>query len=130
MIGRIILLVTIISSTPMQAVMPSSWTIGMSMNMITAKPSALVSSATAPGMNSLRKAVCEALTASAPCTTSCRQALVICTAWLTPMEKIRKGTRIDIGSTPKPISGSVPISQSTGSSATTSATTVSRTERE
>src|SRR3546814_5314948 len=62
-------------------------------------------------------------------TTSARQALVICTAWLTPIEKIRNGTRIDIGSMPKPISGRMPTSHSTGSRATTSATSVNRTER-
>ena len=56
MIGRIILLVTIISNTPMQAVMPSSCTIGISISMITAKPSALVSSATAPGTPPISRA--------------------------------------------------------------------------
>ena len=124
------MLVTIISSTPVQAVMPSSRTIGMSISMITAKPSALVSSATAPGTNSVQNAVRAAATASAPATTSRRQALVICTACETPIENTRNGTRIDIGSMPKPISGSTPISQSTGSSATTVAAAVSRSERE
>ncbi|MNT74251.1 hypothetical protein D3C72_2130580 [compost metagenome] len=92
--------VTIISSTPRQAVMPSSRTISISMRMMTMKPSALVSSATVPGMNSLRKAAPALSRASSPCTTSCFQALVICTACETPIEKIRNGTRIDIGSMP------------------------------
>ncbi len=64
------------------------------------KPSALASRAIAPGMNSLRKDLCAAVRPSAPPITSSCQALVICTAWLTPIEKIRKGTRIDIGSMP------------------------------
>ncbi|MNP44649.1 hypothetical protein D3C76_1385210 [compost metagenome] len=45
------------------------------------------------------------------------------------MEKIRNGTRIDIGSMPSPSSGSSPSNHTTGSSATTSATRVRRHER-
>ena len=100
------------------------------MRMMTAKPSALVSSATAPGMNNAVKASRAAATASAPRSTACFHALVICTACETPIEKMRKGTRMDIGSMPKPMSGSSPNSHTTGSSATTSATTVSFNERE
>ena len=130
MIGSIILLVMIISRTPMQAVTPSSCTMGMSISMITANPSAFISSARAPGMKILLNAAWAATTDESPASTSCFQALVICTAWDTPMEKIRNGTRIDIGSMPRPNSGSRPSSQTTGSSATTSATTVSLSERE
>ncbi|MNY32698.1 hypothetical protein D3C86_1669290 [compost metagenome] len=130
MIGSIILLVTIISITPRQAVTPSSWTMGMSISMITAKPTAFISRASEPGMKILQKAAWAASCELAPASTSCFQALVICTAWDTPMEKIRNGTRIDIGSMPRPSSGSRPSSQTTGSSATTSATTVSLSERE
>ncbi|MNO81220.1 hypothetical protein D3C76_724530 [compost metagenome] len=129
MIGSISLLVTIISITPMQAVTPSSCTMGMSISMITAKPRAFISSARAPGMKILQKAERAAVTESLPSSTSCFQALVICTAWDTPMEKIRNGTRIDMGSMPRPSSGSRPSSQTTGSSATSSDTTVSLSER-
>ena len=90
----------IISSTPRQAVTPSSCTIGMSISMITMKPSALVSSATVPGIARFRNAIFDACSALSPASTSCFQALVICTACETPIEKIRKGTRIDIGSIP------------------------------
>ncbi|MNT68021.1 hypothetical protein D3C72_2062170 [compost metagenome] len=81
-------------------------------------------------MKILQKAERAAVTESLPASTSCFQALVICTAWDTPMEKIRNGTRIDIGSMPRPSIGSRPSSQTTGSRATTSATTVKRQERE
>ncbi|MCY1428172.1 hypothetical protein D9M71_440450 [compost metagenome] len=99
-IGSIILLVMIISRTPRQAVMPSSRTLSISMRMITAKPSALASKARAPGTKMRRNELCAAASESAPASTSSFQALVICTAWETPMEKIRNGTRIDIGSMP------------------------------
>ncbi|MNM84947.1 hypothetical protein D3C81_970520 [compost metagenome] len=129
MIGSISLLVMIISITPMHAVTPSSCTIGMSISMITAKPRAFISNANDPGMKILQNAECAACWALAPATTSCFQALVICTACDTPIEKIRNGTRIDIGSIPSPSSGNSPSSQTTGSSATTSATRVRRSER-
>ena len=119
----------IISSTPMQAVTPSSCTIGIAISMITMNPSALVTSATVPGMARLRNAVREASSDDSPASTCCFQALVICTACDTPIEKIRKGTRIDIGSMPLPISGRMPSSQTTGSSATNKATIVNFSER-
>ncbi len=102
---------------------------GMSISMITANPRAFISKASEPGMKILQNADCAACRALAPATTSCFQALVICTAWDTPMEKIRNGTRIDIGSMPSPSSGNRPSSHTTGSSATTSATKVRRQER-
>jgi hypothetical protein len=80
--------------------MPSSCTIGIEMSMITPKPSASVSSATVPGMNRFSNEARAAALESLPASTSCRQTLVICTACETPMAKIRKGTRIDIGSMP------------------------------
>ncbi|MCY1179033.1 hypothetical protein D9M73_194110 [compost metagenome] len=98
--------------------------------MITAKPRAFISSASEPGMKILQNAERAACTESLPASTSCFQALVICTAWDTPMEKIRNGTRIDIGSMPSPSIGSKPSNQITGNSATSSATTVRRRERE
>ncbi|MNP33916.1 hypothetical protein D3C76_1271800 [compost metagenome] len=79
---------------------PSSWTMGMSISMITMKPKALANNATVPGTASLRMAPSAAARASAPASTSCFHALVICTAWETPMEKIMKGTSTDIGSMP------------------------------
>ncbi|MND96562.1 hypothetical protein D3C80_888590 [compost metagenome] len=130
MIGSISLLVMIISITPMHAVTPSSCTIGMSISMITAKPKAFISSANEPGMKILQKAECAACAAVAPASTSCLQALVICTACDTPMEKIRNGTSTDIGSMPRPSSGSNPSSHTTGNSATSNATRVRRNERE
>ena len=75
--GRNTLLVRIISVTPRQAVMPSSRTICMSIIMMTMKPSALVNNATAPGMNSLRKAAMAASREVRPASTSCFHALVI-----------------------------------------------------
>ncbi|MPN29173.1 hypothetical protein SDC9_176624 [bioreactor metagenome] len=98
--GRNTLLVMIISSTPRQAVTPSSCTIGMSMSMITMKPRALVSSASVPGIASLRIEFSAASRGERPTRTSCFHAPVICTACETPMEKMRNGTRIDIGSMP------------------------------
>ena len=72
----------------------------MSISMITRKPRALASRAMVPGMASLRKAPSAASSAVWPSSTSCFQALVICTAWETPIEKIRKGTSTDMGSMP------------------------------
>ncbi|EDS99590.1 hypothetical protein BamIOP4010DRAFT_6894 [Burkholderia ambifaria IOP40-10] len=109
--------------------MPSSRTMSILIRMITMKPSALVSSATVPGTNSLRNASRAASADDAPRTSACFHALVICTACDTPIEKIRNGTRIDIGSMPSPSTGSAPSSQTTGSSATISASTVVFSER-
>ena len=130
MIGSIILLVKIISKPPIQAEIPSSRTIGISISMITPKPSALVTSASAPGMKILQQATLAASLGSRPLNSSCFQALLICTACDTPIEKIRNGTRIDIGSIPIPISGRIPSNQTTGTSATSNATTVCTSERE
>jgi len=128
--GSMILLVMIISITPMQAVTPNSCTMGISISMITPKPRAFISSASAPGIKILLNAALAALTESLPASTSCFQALVICTAWDTPMEKIRNGTSIDIGSIPRPSNGSRPSNHKTGSKATNRATRVRRNERE
>ena len=67
---------------------------------------------------------------SAPCSVSSFQALVICTACDTAIEKIRNGTRIDMGSRPRPKTGSRPSSQTTGTMAQISAITVSTSEPE
>ena len=88
---------------------------------MTMKPSALASSAIAPGMNSFSNECSDAVMPLAPCSVSSFQALVICTACETAIEKIRKGTRIDIGSSPSPKTGSRPSSQITGTTAQTSA---------
>jgi hypothetical protein len=58
---------------------------------------------------------------SAPASVSSFQELVICTACETAIEKIRKGTRIDIGSSVSPKMGSRPSSQITGTIAQISA---------
>ncbi|MNE63344.1 hypothetical protein D3C80_1586890 [compost metagenome] len=124
------MLVRIIRLTPRVAVIASSRTISICTKAITRKPSALASSAMAPGMNSFWKQLREAVTLSWPRRVSSFQALVICTAWETPMEKIRKGTRIDMGSSASPSSGNRPSSQITGTSAHTSAQAVSMREPE
>ena len=103
---------------------------GISISMITANPKAFINKAKEPGMNILQNAERAASLAEWPASTSCFQALVICTAWDTPMEKIKNGTRIDIGSMPRPSNGNRPSNQTTGSNATSSATTVRRSERE
>ena len=102
----------------------------MSTNAITMKPNALASSAVAPGMNSFSNECVEAVTPSAPCSVSSFQAFVICTACETAIEKIRNGTRIDIGSSPSPKTGSSPSSQITGTIAQMSASDVSISEPE
>ena len=95
------MLVRIITASPRLAVMPSSRTMAILMCRITRKPSTSVTSATDPGTSSRASAVRAAGSGAAPRTaTSWRQALPICTAWLTPMEKIRNGTRMDMGSMP------------------------------
>jgi hypothetical protein len=73
----------------------------------------------------LTNAIRAAARPSRPRRTSSFHALVICTAWLTPMEKMRNGTRIDIGSSVSPMTGSSPSSQTTGVSATAIASAVS-----
>ena len=56
--GSGILLVTIISSTPRLAVMPSSRTMSISISMMTRKPSVTSSASARRAWNSLRKASC------------------------------------------------------------------------
>ncbi len=73
----------------MLAMMPSSRTISMSTTMMTRKPMALVSRASVPGTNRATKASRAACSGDAPARTARAQALVICTAWLTPMVKMR-----------------------------------------
>ena len=68
--------------------------------VITAKPSTLVSSASVPGMNRRAKERLAAVRLSVPETTSRSHVLVICTACETPIEKMRKGTRMESGSMP------------------------------
>ena len=99
------------------------------MNMITPKPTAFVSRAVVPGIAILRNADSAPCAEFMPASTSTCQVCVICTAWETPIAKITKGTRMDIGSMPMPSSLSVPSSHSTGSNATISATTVRLSER-
>ena len=114
----------IITVTPIVAVYASSRTISISTKPMTMKPSALASSAIAPGMKSFWNECVDAVMPSAPCSVSSFQALVICTACETAIEKIRNGTRIDIGSRPRPKTGSSPSSQITGTIAQISASAV------
>ena len=88
------------------------------------KPSAFASSAIAPGMKSFWNECVDAVTPSAPCSVSSFHAFVICTACETAIEKIRNGTRIDIGSSPSPNNGNNPSSQITGTIAQISASVV------
>ena len=104
--------------------MPSSRTMSIGISIITANPSTLVTSASVPGIKIVAKECLAAVRLSAPLMTSCSHDLVICTACETPIENIRNGTRIDKGSIPKPMIGSVPNSHRTGIIATTSATRV------
>ncbi len=120
----------IITVTPMVAVKASSRTISISTNAMTMKPSAFASSAIAPGMNSFWNECVEAVMPSTPCSISSFQAFVICTACDTAIEKIRNGTRIDIGSRPRPKTGSRPSSQMTGTIAQMSASDVIMNEPE
>ncbi len=120
----------IITVTPIVAVNASSRTISISTNAMTMNPSAFASSAMAPGMNSFWNECVEAVMPSAPCSVSSLQAFVICTACDTAMEKIRNGTRIDIGSRPRPNTGSRPSSQMTGTIAQMSASDVIMSEPE
>ena len=98
-IGSSILLVRIISVTPSVAVIASSRTISISTNAITMKPSALASSAIAPGMKSFWNEMRDARDAVAR-----RAASRASRRWSSapratpPIEKIRNGTRIDMGS--------------------------------
>ncbi len=91
---------TIIQATPSDAVTPSSRTMSMGISMITAKPSTLVRSAKVPGMKSRANARLAAVRLSAPAIASRSQVFTICTACETPIEKMRKGTRIESGSMP------------------------------
>ncbi|MCY1385317.1 hypothetical protein D9M69_737110 [compost metagenome] len=72
----------------------------MSITSRVMKPTASASSAVVPGMNSALKVRREACSGVAPLPISLIIRLMFCTAWLIPMAKIRKGTRIEYGSRP------------------------------
>ncbi len=103
----------------MVAVTANSCTISISTKPITIKPKALATKAIVPGINSFWKQAVDASSPFFPASVSSFHALVICTAWETPIEKIRNGTRMDIGSIPRPKIGSRPSNQITGATAQT-----------
>ena len=89
-------------ATPRLAVIAICWMTSILISMMVMKPMVSEISATPPGTSSLRKLVRAAVRPSAPLKTAARLAVIICTPWLTAMAKIKNGTRIPIGSMPKP----------------------------
>ncbi|KWV87771.1 hypothetical protein PFLmoz3_02465 [Pseudomonas fluorescens] len=86
----------------MDAPIASSRITPMSMISSVMKPTASARMAIIPGRNSCRKvrrAAVRALSASLDCRA---MPLIFCTPWEMPMAKIRNGTSIEYGSSPKP----------------------------
>jgi hypothetical protein len=106
-------LVRMMTATPRLAVMAISWIMRMLMSMIVMNPMVSDSNAMPPGTRSRRKVERAAVMLSAPSYTSAPNAEIICTPWLTPMAKMRNGTRMDMGSMPKPSRVSRPTCQMT-----------------
>ena len=77
------------------------------------KPAASVISAVVPGMARRRKVSSEASWLFLPVASSDTQLLVYCTPCETDTDRMRNGTRIAKGSSPKPVSVSRPNSQIT-----------------
>ena len=117
------------AATPRLAVTAISWMTRTSMNETVMKPTESEASATAPGSSRRRKLARAASGPGAPAATSARTELTICTPWLTPIAKTRKGTRMDIGSTPNPSAVSPPSCQTTATSEHASGGAVRRMER-
>ena len=92
--------VRIIAATPMLAAMANSRIVGTGMSRMVINPIVSVINATLPGTSSCRNALRAASSESLPANSSARNARTICTPWLTPIAKMRNGTRIDIGSMP------------------------------
>ncbi len=101
------------TATPRLAVIAISWIIRILISMMVMKPMVSDSSAIPPGISSRRKVERAASRLLGLSKTSARNALTICTPWLTPIANIRKGTRIDIGSMPNPSSVRSPSCQIT-----------------
>ena len=92
---------TMITQTPRLAEIASSRMVWILISRIVRKPNVSAIRATPPGTSSCRKALLAASRLlSQPENTAERKARIICTPWLTPMAKMRKGTRIDNGSIP------------------------------
>ena len=102
-----------IAAIPRLAVIAISWIIRIFISMMVIKPMVSLKSAMPPGTSSRRKLDLDAVPLSAPSKTSARKALTICTPWLTAMAKTRNGTKIDIGSMPKPSRVSIPSCHTT-----------------
>ncbi|MCY1413577.1 hypothetical protein D9M71_290100 [compost metagenome] len=88
-------MVKMATNTPRLAAMANCWITPMSITSRVMKPTASASKAVVPGMNSARKVRREASSGPCPCAISLIIRLMFCTAWLMPMAKIRKGTRIE-----------------------------------
>ena len=102
-----------ITATPRLAVIASSRMIPISMTSKVRKPTVSDRSAIPPGISSARNAAIAACFALLPLTMFFSTALIICTPWLTPIAKTKNGTRIDMGSRPKPSEVNKPICQMT-----------------
>ena len=118
-----------IAATPRLAVIAISLMTCTSMSEMVMKPTESEASATAPGSRRRRTLARAASTPLAPPAASARTELTICTPWLTPIANTRKGTRMDIGSTPNPSPARAPICHTTATREHASGGTVSRTER-
>ena len=122
-------LVRMMATIPRLAVMAVSRMTCTSMNEMAMKPTESEASATAPGSSRRRKLARAASRPAAPATISARTALTICTPWLTPTANTRNGTRMDMGSMPKPRAVTVPSCHTTATSEHTSGGRVRRTDR-
>ena len=109
--------VRMMAATPMLAATAISWMTWIWMKRIVKNPMVSVASAMPPGTSSLRKLVRAADRLSAPSKISEPVELTICTPWLTAIAKTRKGTRIDMGSMPKPSSVMMPSCHTTATRA-------------
>ena len=118
-----------IAATPRLAVIAISLMTCTSMSEMVTKPTESEASATAPGSRRRRKLARAASSPLAPPAVSARTELTICTPWLTPIANTRNGTRMDIGSTPKPSAVSPPSCQTTAIREQARGGTVSRTDR-
>ena len=118
-----------IAATPMLAVSAISWMTRTSISEMVMKPTESETSATEPGSSRRRKLARAASGALAPPITSARTALTICTPWLTPIANTRKGTRMDIGSMPKPSPVTAPSCHTTAIREQARGTAVRRSER-
>ncbi|MCY1458265.1 hypothetical protein D9M71_756310 [compost metagenome] len=84
-----------ITSTPTQALIASSRITPISITSRVEKPTTLHSRAMEPGTNSRRKVAFAASMLESPWRRSATMVLIFWIAWLTPMAKVRNGTRVE-----------------------------------